>query len=74
MDDACWVRDAGANLLEFGRRIRVGRKFNRWRQEFFVCLDAVELRRLRINLLCDAGAWHSLSLCSQRDADLTNEG
>jgi hypothetical protein len=60
--------------LEFGRRIRVGRKFNRWRQEFFVCLDAVELRRLRIDLLCDAGTWHSLSLCSQRDADLTNEG
>jgi hypothetical protein len=55
MDDAWYVRDAGANLLEFGRRIRVGRKFNRWRQEFFLCLDAVELRRLRINLLCEAG-------------------
>jgi hypothetical protein len=41
--------------LEFGRRIRVGRKFNRWRQEFFVCLDAVELRRLRIDLLPDTG-------------------
>jgi hypothetical protein len=54
-DDACYVRDAGANLLELGRRIRVVRKINRWRQESFVCLDAVELRRLRINLLPDTG-------------------
>jgi hypothetical protein len=36
-DDASHVRDAGANLLELGRRIRVVRKINRWRQESFVC-------------------------------------
>ena len=47
------MRDAGANVLELGRRIRVVRKINRWRQESFVCVDAVELRRLRINLLPD---------------------
>ena len=54
-DDGWYVRDAGANLLELGRRIRVVRKINRWRQEFFVSLVAVELRRLRINLLSDTG-------------------
>jgi hypothetical protein len=41
--------------LELGRRIRVVRTINRSRQEFFVCLDAVELRRLRIDLLPDTG-------------------
>jgi hypothetical protein len=32
---------------------RVVRRMNRWRQEFVVCVDVVELRRLRSNLLPD---------------------
>ena len=55
MDDVSELRDAGANLLELGHRIQVVRKINRRRQELFVSLDAVELRRLRINLLPDTG-------------------
>lgn len=40
-------------MPELGRRIWVVRRINGWRQESFVCVDAVEVRRLRINLLPD---------------------
>jgi hypothetical protein len=59
MDDAWYVRGAGANVLEFGRRIGLCR-INRWRQESFVCVDAVELRRLTINFPADTARLASL--------------
>ena len=44
MDDAWYVRDAGANVLELGRRIGLCAESNHWRQESVVCVDAIELR------------------------------
>ena len=49
------MRDAGANLLELGRRVGVVRKINGLRQESFVCVDAVEVRTSDLTL----PAWHS---------------
>src|ERR1700730_4520600 len=49
-------------------------QINRGRQESFVCVDTVELRRLRINLLPEPSAWHSLSLCSLHDANFHKQG
>ena len=52
MDDGSYVRDAGANVLELGRRIGlcaesiVGARVR-------ACVDVVKLRRLRSNLLPD---------------------
>jgi hypothetical protein len=50
-DDALYLRDAGANVLELGRRIELWGKINRWRQESVLCIDAVELSEAEVRPL-----------------------